>query len=286
MSTIARSASRRLGELLMERTGLTHEQVAHALSARSDPRERLGQALVRLGFLSEKALVEALAHQFALPVADVERLTTANREAVALVPEQLARQAQVLAFARNGDTLEVAVSDPLDVLSLDHLRALTGCTLRVWVAQPSELAEAIDQFYSELRATEHLGEILDNIDVTATSAEDQEVDLAALRQRVEDAPVVQLVNLMIAEAIDARASDIHVEPARPRHDPLPHRRRAARGDEAAQNLQMAIVSRIGARRPRHRHPAAAAGTAVCPCTCPTARWTCACRLPTCTVRRS
>src|SRR5262245_31282086 len=173
MSTIARSASRRLGELLMERSGLRPEQVAHALTARTDPRERLGQALVRLGHLDERTLVDALAHQFALPVADAQRLTTANREAVQLVPEQLARQAQVLAFAKQGVTLEVAVGDPLDVLSLDHLRALTGCALRVWVAQPSELAEAIEQFYSELRATEHLGEILDNIDVTGTGTEEE-----------------------------------------------------------------------------------------------------------------
>src|SRR6185503_13952331 len=243
MSTIARPASRRLGELLVERAGLTLEQVAHALGARSDPRERLGQAMVRLGYLTEADVVEALAQQFRLPVADAQRLTTASREAVQLVPEQLARQAQVLALAREGDTLEIAVGDPLDVLSLDHLRALTGCALRVWVARPSEVVEAIEQFYSELRATQHLGAILDNIDVTSTGTEDQEVDLAALRQQVEDAPVVRLVNLMIAEAIDARASDIHVEPARDRvtirfridgvlHEVM----------KPPKNLQMAIIS--------------------------------------------
>ena len=127
MSTIARSASRRLGELLMERAGLTPEQVAHALAARTDPRERLGQVIVRLGYLTEADVVQALAQQFGLPVADVQRLTGANREAVQLVPEQLARQAHVLALAREGNTLEIAVGDPLDVLSLDHLRALTGC---------------------------------------------------------------------------------------------------------------------------------------------------------------
>src|SRR5437870_191051 len=214
-STETHRAQHRLGELLMERTSLTQAHVEHALSVRVDPRERLGQAMVRLGYLSERDLVHALAQQFSLPVADAEKLTSANREAVQLVPEHLAREKQVLALARDGGTLEVAVGDPLDVLSLDHLRALTGCVLRVWVAQPSEVVEAIDQFYSELRATEHLGEILDKIDVTS-GPEDQEVDLAALRQQVEDAPVVRLVNLMIAEAIDARASDIHVEPARDR----------------------------------------------------------------------
>ena len=138
MSTISRSDSGRLGQLLIERAGLTQAHVEHALASRTEPRERLGQALVRLGYLAEKDLVAALSHQFALPVADAEKLTTASRDAVQLVPEHLARQAQVLALAREGDTLEIAVADPLDVLSLDHLRALTGCALRVSVAQPSE----------------------------------------------------------------------------------------------------------------------------------------------------
>ena len=245
MSTATRFAARRLGDLLVEHAGVSTDQVEFALGARTDPRERLGQALVRLGYLSEAGLVQSLARQFALPVANIGKLTAANRDAVQLVPEHLAREAQLLALALDGTTLEVAVGDPLDVVALDHLRALTNCTLHVFVAQPSELNEAINQFYSELRATEHLGEILDNIDVTASRAEEQEVDLAALRQQVEEAPVVRLVNLMIAEAIDARASDIHVEPARDRvtirfridgvlHEVM----------KPPKHLQMAIISRI------------------------------------------
>ncbi len=245
MSLAERFAPRRLGELLIEHAGATDVQVEHAFATRINRRERIGQALVRLGYLTEGDIVDALARQFSLGVADTEKLTAASREAVQLVPEHLARESQVLALARHGSVLEVAVSDPLDVLSLDHLRALTGCTLQVYVARPTELSEAIDQFYSELRATEHLGRILDKIDVTSSTSVDQEVDLAALRQQVEDAPVVRLVNLMIAEAIDARASDIHVEPSRDRvtvrfridgvlHEVM----------KPPKNLQMAITSRI------------------------------------------
>ena len=245
MINTSRFASRRLGELLIEHTALTLGQVEHALAMRTDPRERLGQSLVRMGYLSETDIVQALARQFSLPIASAEKLTTANREAVKLVPEHLARESQILALARTGNLLEVAVADPLDVLSLDHVRALTGCTLQMWVAQPTEIGEAIEQFYSELRATEHLGQILDKINLTSAVTEDQEVDLAALRQQVDDAPVVRLVNLMIAEAIDARASDIHVEPARDRvtvrfridgvlHEVM----------KPPKNLQMAMISRI------------------------------------------
>ena len=245
MSVSFRLSTRRLGEILIERGKLTPEQVQAALRARLEPRERLGQTVVRLGLMSEADVVEVLGEQFSLPIATAERLTRAHREAVQLVPEHLAREALMLALEREGDTLQVAVGDPLDVVSLDHLRALTGCQLQVWVARPTEVREAIEEFYSEMRATEHLGEILDKLDLTAGGDEDQEVDLATLRQQVEDAPVVRLVNLMIAEAIDARASDIHVEPARERvtvrfridgvlHEVM----------KPPKHLQMAIVSRI------------------------------------------
>jgi type IV pilus assembly protein PilB len=125
------------------------------------------------------------------------------------------------------------------------LRALTGCRLSLSVAAPSEVQEAIDEFYQQIRATEQVGAILDNIDVAAAPEGEDNVDLAILRQQVEDAPVVRLVNLMIAEAIDSRASDIHVEPARDRVlvrcriDGVLHEMM-----RPPKNLQMAIISRI------------------------------------------
>ncbi|MBI5168063.1 MAG: Flp pilus assembly complex ATPase component TadA [Candidatus Eisenbacteria bacterium] len=240
-----RLSTRRLGEILIERGKLTPDQVNQALRERSDARERLGHTVVRLGFMTEAQVVDVLAEQFGMPIVTAEQLSQADREAVQLVPEALARESQILALRRDGDPLEVAVGDPLDVLSMDHVRALTGCALQVRVARPTEVREAIEGFYAEMRASEHLGEILDKIDLTRSDEDGDDVDLAQLRAAVEDAPVVRLVNLMIAEAIDQRASDIHVEPARDRvtvrfridgvlHEVM----------KPPRHLQMAIVSRI------------------------------------------
>jgi type IV pilus assembly protein PilB len=245
MALSFRLSTRRLGELLIERGLVSAEQLEEALRSRNDPRERLGQALVRQGVLTERDVAELLAHQFGLPVATAEVLSQADPQAVRLVPEHLARQACVLALRRDGEAMEVAVGDPLDVVSLDHLRAITGCTIKVWVARPTEVREAVDEFYQEIRSSEKVGEILDKLDLSSAEDGDQEVDLALLRQQVEDAPVVRLVNLMLAEAIDDRASDIHVEPARDRigvrfridgvlHEVM----------KPPKHLQMAIVSRI------------------------------------------
>ncbi len=245
MSQSFRLSTRRFGELLVDCGRITADQLDQALRARQDPRERLGQTLTRLGILTEDDVVRFLGEQFSLPVAAAAVLSNADPEAVQLIPEHLARQANLLALSRTGDTLEVAVGDPLDVVSLDHLRALTGCSLRVLIAKPSEVREAIDEFYQQIRASEKVGEILDNLDLSASADGDEDVDLAALRQQVDDAPVVRLVNLMLAEAIDSRASDIHVEPLRERVtvrfriDGVLHE-----AMKPPKHLQMAITSRI------------------------------------------
>ena len=245
MTLSFRLSTRRFGELLLERGRITPEELTEALRQRQAPKERLGQTLLRLGMISEQDIVELLSQQFSLPVAGAERLSKADPRAIELIPEHLARQAGLLALSRDEDTLEVAVADPLDVVSLDHLRALTHCTLRVYVAQPSDVREAIDEFYQEIRASEQVGAILDTIDLSASPEAEQDVDLATLRQQVEDAPVVRLVNLMLAEAIDSRASDIHIEPSRDRVavrvriDGMLHEIM-----KPPKNLQMAIVSRV------------------------------------------
>jgi type IV pilus assembly protein PilB len=246
MAIAYRLSTRRFGELVLESGRVTPDQLDQALHSKTDPRERLGQALVRLGILQETEVVDLLAKQFGLPIAEASRLSLADPEVVRLIPEHLARQSGVLGLKKEGDQLEVAMGDPLDVVSIDHLRALTGCSsIKVWLARPTEVREAIDEFYQQIRTRERVGEIFEKLDLTPGSEGEDDVDLATLRQQVEDAPVVRLVNLMLAEAIDARASDIHVEPLRERItvrfriDGMLHEVM-----KPPKNLQMAIVSRI------------------------------------------
>src|SRR5204863_3117976 len=131
MSVSYRLSTRRFGELVLESGHVTLDQLDAARHAKRGPRGRLGQTLVRLGYLDEGQVIELLAKQFNLPVAPPDRLSQADEAVVKLIPEHLARQAGVLALSRNGDQLDVAMGDPLDVVSIDHLRALTGCRTAV-----------------------------------------------------------------------------------------------------------------------------------------------------------
>ena len=135
--------------------------------AQADPRERLGQTLVRLGLLTRKRRRRSARR--AVRAAgrgrrDGSRRPTPTR--CAWSPSTSRARPACSRCGATDDTLEVAVGDPLDVVSLDHLRALTGCALKVWIARPSEVREAVDEFYQQIRATEKVGEILDKLDLT------------------------------------------------------------------------------------------------------------------------
>src|SRR5262245_50651656 len=150
MSVSYRLSIRRFGELVLESGRVTLDQLDAALHAKRDPRERLGQTLVRLGYLDEGQVIELLAKQFNLAVASADRLSQADGEVVKLIPEHLARQAGILALSRNGDQLDVAMGDPLDVVSIDHLRALTGCRIQIWLARSTDAREASDAFHQPI----------------------------------------------------------------------------------------------------------------------------------------
>jgi len=138
MTISFRLSTRRFGELLVERGKVTPEQLAKGLETGED-RERLGQTLIRMGVITEQDVAELLGEQFSLPLATPEVISNADPEAVKVIPEQLAKQACMIAIKQSEDAIEVAMGDPLDVVSLDHLRALTGRTIRVLVAKPADV---------------------------------------------------------------------------------------------------------------------------------------------------
>ncbi len=193
-----------LGRLLVEMGAISEQDLAEALAAQATSGNPLGKVLLDLGKLNEQQLADALARQFRLPYVDVVE-GTVDVAAVSLVNEAICRRYQVIAIGFDGDSLVLAMADPGNIVALDYIRTLTGRDVKVVVSTPSSIAAAIARYH-------RLEEQAEDVSAEAADQFQEAEDLAVVRQVVEDAPLVRLVNMMIAQAVVDRASDIHVEP--------------------------------------------------------------------------
>ena len=178
---------------------------------RASPGTSVWTTAVRRGFVSDAQILALLAARFNLHLADIDRATPA---ACAEVPEALARRYGVLPLACSAQTLDVASADPRD---LDAERALSfalGRPVRVALAAPSRIRERLDAFYRPADVIETLLAKVTGSDAVQRTAHTAVVDSPADGDlyRVIEQPVVQLVNRIVAEAIQSRASDVHLEP--------------------------------------------------------------------------
>ena len=201
----AAGGKRLLGEILVERNRLTPEQLSDALLKQRVSGKRLGALLVELGALDERHLADALGEHFGVAVVDL-RHHTPEPDAVARLDETAARSLMALPIRVTHDGLEVAVEDPSDSLA-DELRRLTGVPVQLVVASGSDIRRAIDRSYRALSGVERHIEAF-RASSTGRRAETP-VAVAAVGQA---APVVQVVDLVITQALRDRASDVHIEP--------------------------------------------------------------------------
>lgn len=194
------SASRIFGQLLVERGIVSPGQLESALERQPAVGERLGEVLVRLGVVDHEAVASTLARQLGLTYAPPP--LTPDPALAGLLPEAVARRAQIVALERGGRWLRVAMTDPLDLATADDLRFRTGRRIEVVVASPEAVDEALDALYG--------GEV-DRL-AAGLAHEPETDDRDALERAARAAPVVRLVDRVLSEAVAARASDIHVEP--------------------------------------------------------------------------
>jgi type IV pilus assembly protein PilB len=215
----AREKYLRLGELLLKEGKITQLQLEKAISIQKQEGGRLGEIFVKLGILKEGEVVEVLGKQLNIPYFNLgtELKPAADQSLEQLVPKAFALRNTVLPLSRTLRSLTVAMPDPLDLILIDNLRRLTGCEINPVIATRSNIGKAIENFYGKSKMFEEAVEAsYENISVISdfeeTEVADQELSLDKLIARAEEAPVVKLVDLIIRQAIDERASDIHIEP--------------------------------------------------------------------------
>ncbi len=207
---LALAQRRRLGDLLVEQELITEQQRDQAVEEQKRTGWKLGECLVHLRFISDEQLYEMLAAQLDVPLVRLENYQF-NAAIVRMIPEDIARKYRAIAlFVREG-VLTVAMSDPTNLRTIDHLKFKTGKEIDAVLATEKSINSAIEkQFSAGLEdMTSLLGTVGDSqSEIDVVSADEDDVALTD----EEGAQVVKIVNLMVGQAISERASDIHLEP--------------------------------------------------------------------------
>jgi type IV pilus assembly protein PilB len=204
----------RLLELLVKEELLTPEQASKAVADQRRSGERLATVLTRLGFLSEDELLDFLSRKYGIPVINLGRVEV-DPDILRLVRKEIVQKYQVFPVRKVGNTLTLALSDPTVVLAIDDVQFATGLHVIPVLAAESAIRGAIDHNYSS--GVEDIKKLIDqestgidsNLELVDKGAK---VDIAELGREAEEAPTIRFVNLIIADAIRKRASDIHLEP--------------------------------------------------------------------------
>lgn len=195
-----------LGELLLGAQLITHAQLAEALLQQSaSGGKRIGNLLVDLGAVTERDLARILSQQLDIPLIDLAQEVIAP-EAVALLPESMARANIAIPVGVDEDGVSIAVADPTPELA-QILANTTGQAVHLAIAPESDIVRAINSAYRAL------GQIQKHVEAfEATETPRRQIEAVATQAVTDDAPVVQVVNLILTQALRDRASDIHIEP--------------------------------------------------------------------------
>ena len=198
---------KRLGDLLVEEGIVSTAQVKQALATQHKTGQKLGDVLIELGFISEKQMLEFLSQQLGLPLIDLSRVPV-TPDAIHILPEVHARRLRSLVFARNGNILRVAMSDPADLFTQESLMNLLGeYELEFIIASERQLLESFDRYY---RRTKDIASFAEQLQ--AERQDDQIFSYGIDEADSEEVTVVKLVNSMFEDAVQVGASDIHIEP--------------------------------------------------------------------------
>ena len=197
----------RLGELLVQQQVITDQQLNNALTEQRRTGRKLGRVLADLGFLSESSLHDFLARHLQVPFVDLKQVRI-DREAVKLLPEPLARRYRALVLQQDAKGLLVGMADPADLHAYDELQTRLKLPLRVALVGEADFLKTLDSVY---RQTDEIASLAEAV---RDDLKEGDVDIEHLSadEGSPDAPVVRLLQSMFHDAMQARASDIHIEP--------------------------------------------------------------------------
>ncbi|HKK83863.1 MAG TPA: ATPase, T2SS/T4P/T4SS family [Atribacterota bacterium] len=199
----------RLGEILINQGMINSEQLKKALEIQKiDSKKKVGEILVSQGAINRKQLLQALQHVYEAEYIELEDVIL-DPEIVSIIPKRIAVRYKIVPLSKENNTLTIAMANPLDVNTIDYIKEYTKMDVNPKFASEDDINNALSSYYE---VGGHFDDILEKVDVSTVAEYGDEVNLSELEAISQEAPVIQLVNMIIVQGIKERASDIHLEP--------------------------------------------------------------------------
>lgn len=213
---LTRASKRDLAELLIEEKLITERQLKRALELQKSSNEKLEKILVSLGFVTEKDITEIIGKQMGVMFVDLESHEI-DLELIRSVPEHLVRRYKIVPVGQLENKLTLAMVDPLNVLAIDDIRLITGFDIQPVICTEDAIAKVINRHFgaTELQEVQETVKGITPVEGAPSLeaiAEEEEISIDKLKELVDEAPIVRVVNLIISQAINDKASDIHIQP--------------------------------------------------------------------------
>ena len=220
----------RIGELLLKEKRITPEQLQEVLAYQKAKGDKIGVALVKLGYVQDEDITALLSKQYGVPSINLAQFEI-DPAVIKLIPAETAFKYQIIPLSRAGATLTIAMTDPTNVFAMDDIKFMTGYNVEPVVASDSAVNDSLEKYYPAQHSKKI--EVAGNSGPSALDAatraleempldgaagdvelldELEEISAEALQRQGEEAPVIKLVNIILMSAIQKAASDIHIEP--------------------------------------------------------------------------
>lgn len=202
--------NKRIGDILIEQGLITPQQLKEALeSQKNGNKKRLGEIFVETGVITREVLYDILQYVYETEYVDLSDYVI-DPEVISLIPEKVASQFKLIPISKSDDELIIAMANPLDVYAIDFVRGHTKIKkIKSLLAPEEDILNTINSYYE-------LGEYEDIIERLGTEVvfkeDEEEEDSNKLEAISKEAPIIQLVNILIVQGVKDRASDIHIEP--------------------------------------------------------------------------
>ncbi|HUU49767.1 MAG TPA: type II secretion system protein GspE, partial [Nitrospinota bacterium] len=185
----------RLGEMLVKSKLIKQEQLEEALKYQKTNRCRLGTSLVKLNFIKDEVLAEFLSKQYGVRSIDLEGVSV-EPSIISLIPAEIAQKYMIIPLSKDGNKVTIAMADPSNIYAIDDLKFMTGFHVEPVVATEGSIRLAIDKFYDSAETLRDVMDTIEEEDMELVAGE-EDIDDPTLKEAIEDAPVVKLVNLIL-----------------------------------------------------------------------------------------